>query len=141
MHLQLRASRYAGDYILSSHTCCSIIHGKRKVFPLRGAFHPLLLHPSLPPASLSPSSFRHYTRDPKFKLLFCHNAPYTRDIFGCTVLISQIDATPYILMGLFRQDESYPVPIGSIKPQSGPRRDAASIFRFSLAYPRPFSLI
>lgn len=35
MHLQLRASRYARDYILSSHTCCSIIHGERKVFPLR----------------------------------------------------------------------------------------------------------
>lgn len=133
MHLQLRASRYAGDYILSSHTCCSIIHGKRKVFPLRRALHSVLLPPPWLSLSLSlPIFFHHYTRDPKFKLLFRRNVPYNRDIFRYTVLISQIDAN--LLIFPFRQDESYLVSIGSIKPQLNfSERSTIVIFKFPSA--------
>jgi len=64
MHLQLRASRYARDYILSSHTCSSIIYDERKVFPLRRAFSALSF------------LFLYKVWTWKSLKVFCHNVPF-----------------------------------------------------------------
>lgn len=80
MHLQLRASRYAGDYILSSHTCCSIIHGERRVFPLRRVTRSLSLsrplHPSSSPRTEEAQSLNNFS-----VIMFLY---YAGDIFRNT---------------------------------------------------------